>query len=56
MYMIGLRGLEMVVEVRGIDEQKLSKINKLNLRDKFKKWFKKAVALIDWQAMKVAML
>jgi hypothetical protein len=25
----------MVVEVMGIDEQKLSKINKLNLRNKF---------------------
>jgi hypothetical protein len=35
----------MVVEVKGVNEQKLSKINKLNLKNKSKKWFKKAVVL-----------
>jgi hypothetical protein len=31
----------MATEMKGIDEQKLFKIGKLNLRSKLKKWFKK---------------
>jgi hypothetical protein len=49
--------LEMVVEVRRIDEQKLFKIGTLNLRGKAKEWFKKfATTPTNWPTMKVAML
>jgi hypothetical protein len=49
--------LKMVTKVKRIDEQKLFKIDKLNLRDKSKEWFKNlVVALTNWQAMKVVML
>jgi hypothetical protein len=49
--------LEMVVEVRRIDEQKLFKIGRLKLRGKAKEWFKKiTITLTNWPAMKVAML
>jgi hypothetical protein len=49
--------LEMATKVRGIDEQKMFKIGKLNFRDKSKEWFKKlVVVLTNWQAMKVVML
>jgi hypothetical protein len=47
----------MVAEVRGIDEQELFKIGKLNSRGKSKEFYKKlAIAPIDWLAMKVVML
>lgn len=47
----------MATKVRRIDEQKLFKIDRLNLRNKSKEWFKKlVVALTNWQAMKVVML
>jgi len=36
--------LEMVAKVKGIDELKFYKIGNLNLREKFKEWFKKLVA------------
>jgi hypothetical protein len=49
--------LKMVVEVKGIDELKLYKIGKLNLRGKSKEWFKKLVgAPTTWQDMKATML
>jgi hypothetical protein len=49
--------LEMVAEVKGIDELKLYKISKLNLRGNFKEWFKKLVATpITWQDMEATML
>jgi hypothetical protein len=46
-----------VVEVRSIDDLKLYKIGKLNLRGKFKEWFKKLVATqTTWQDMKATIL
>jgi hypothetical protein len=52
-----VKRLEMAMEVRGIDEQKLFKIGKLNLRGKSKKWFKKLATMpTNWQAIKVVML
>jgi hypothetical protein len=45
--------LEMVVEMKGIDELKLFKIGRFNLRNKSKEWFKKlAIALTNWWTMK----
>jgi hypothetical protein len=35
--------LEMAIEMKGIDELKLFKIGRFNLRNKFKEWFKKLV-------------
>jgi hypothetical protein len=47
----------MAVKVRGIDELKLFKIGRLNIRGKSKERFKKLIAtLMDWQALKAAML
>jgi len=48
----------MVAEVKGIDELKIFKIGRFNLKGKAKELFKKlgVVALSDWQAMKVTML
>jgi hypothetical protein len=47
----------MAIEIRGIDEQKLFKIGRLNLKDKSKEWFKKlVVVLTNWQTIKVVML
>ncbi len=44
----------MAMKVKGIDEQMLFKIGRLNLRNKFKEWFKKlVVALIDCTTTKV---
>jgi hypothetical protein len=52
-----VEGLEITIEVRGIDELKLLKIGKLNLKGKSKEWFKKLTTIpIDWQTMKGAML
>ncbi len=49
--------LNMAIEVRGIDEQKLFKIGRLNLKGKSKRWYKKLVdGLIDQPTMKVTML
>lgn len=50
--------LEMVAEVKGIDELKIFKIGRFNLKGKAKELFKKlgVVAPSDWQAMKVTML
>jgi hypothetical protein len=43
--------------VRGIDELKLFKIAKLNLKGKSKEWLKKLTIIpTDWQTMKGAML
>ncbi len=43
--------------MRGIDELKLFKIGKLNLKGKSKEWFKKLTIIpIDQQIMKGAML
>jgi hypothetical protein len=48
--------LEMVIEVRGINEQKLFKIDRLNLKVKAKKWFKKFVIVpSNWLVMKATM-
>jgi hypothetical protein len=45
--------LEMAVEMKGIDELKLFKIGRLNLRNKSKEWFKKlAIAPTNWWIMK----
>ncbi len=39
--------------MKGIDELKLFKIGRLNLRDKYKEWFKKlATTPTNWQTMK----
>jgi hypothetical protein len=47
----------MAIEVRGIDEQELFKIGKLNLKGKSKELYKKlTIAPIDWSTMKVVML
>ncbi len=47
----------MAVEIRGIDELKLFKIGRLNLKGKSKEWFKNLIiAPTDWQTMEVAML
>ncbi len=47
----------MAVEVRNIDELKLYKIGKFNLKSKYKEWFKKLVAPpTTWQDMKATML
>lgn len=47
----------MAVDMRSIDELKLYKIGKLNLRSKYKEWFKKLVAPpTTWQNMKATML
>jgi hypothetical protein len=47
----------MAAKVKGIDEQKLFKIGKLNLRGKAKEWFKKiATNPTNWPTMKAAML
>jgi hypothetical protein len=49
--------LEVEVKVRGINEHKLFKIDKLNLQGRSKDWYKKlATTLVDWSVMKVAML
>jgi hypothetical protein len=46
----------MAAEVRGIDEQELFKISKLNLKGKSKELYKKlAIAPINWPALKVVM-
>jgi hypothetical protein len=46
----------MATNVSGINEQKLFKIGRLNLRSKYKEWFKKlAMMPVDWQAIKVVM-
>lgn len=48
--------LELVVEVRGINEQKLFKIDRLNLEVKAKKWFKIFVIVpSNWSTMKATM-
>jgi hypothetical protein len=45
--------LKMAIEMKGIDELKLFKIGRLNLRDKYKEWFKKlATTPTNWQTMK----
>jgi hypothetical protein len=36
-----VEGLEITIEVKGIDELKLFKIGKLNLKGKSKEWLKK---------------
>ncbi len=47
----------MATKVRGIDEQKLFKIGRLNLRRKAKEWFKKLDgASANWHARKTTML
>jgi hypothetical protein len=49
--------LEMTIEVIRIDELKLYKIGKLNMRSKYIEWFKKLVAPpTTWQDMKATML
>jgi hypothetical protein len=49
--------LEMVVKVKGIDEHKLFKIGRLNLKGKFKEWYKKlGTTLVDYPAMKSTMI
>ncbi len=46
----------MVVELRGINEQKLFKIDRLNLKVIAKEWFKKIVIVPSkWLTMKVNM-
>lgn len=41
--------LEMVVEMKGIDELMLFKIGRFNLRDEYKEWFKKlTIAATNW--------
>ncbi len=41
--------VEMVAEVKGINETKLFKIGKFNLKGKLKRWFKKmAIVPISW--------
>lgn len=49
-----VKRLEMVAKVRGIDELKLFKIDKFNLRGKSKEWF--FVVLMNYHAMKATML
>jgi hypothetical protein len=47
----------MATEMKGINEQKLFKIGTLDLRGKYKEWFKKLATMsIDWQAIKVVMI
>jgi hypothetical protein len=48
--------LKMSTKVCGIDELKLFKIGRFNLKGKSKDWVKKLTTTpMDWQAMKVAM-
>jgi hypothetical protein len=43
----------MVVEVKGIDEQKLFKIGKLNLQGKLKDWYKKLASYEGYHVVEV---
>jgi hypothetical protein len=47
----------MAVKVKRIDEQKLFKIGRLNLKRKFKEWYKKlGTTPVDYPTMKSAMI
>jgi hypothetical protein len=49
--------LTMAVEVTNLNDDKLFKIAKLNLRSKAKKWFKKLIPpLVDWTVLRIVII